>query len=254
MKESLMNIGLTKSETAIYIALLRLGPSTNSPIVKNTKLQSSTVYYCLNPLIEKGFVNYTIKNNRKHFNALNPENIPSIINEKIRYYQQQQKEINNIIPKLKKIQGTSRQKTTAEVYEGFEGFKTIFYEIIRELKKGESYQAFVIEQVIDEPQKLRLLFIQHNKTLKAKKINLRLLANKKMRDTFKKLYGKSFLRKYQEIRYTNQRIPVGITIYKDKVVTHISEQGDLMSFKITNTKLADDYRAYFNEIWKTAER
>jgi sugar-specific transcriptional regulator TrmB len=253
MIEELKSIGLTDGEVNVYLTLLKLGPSTNSPIARHAELQSSTVYYCLNSLIEKGFVTYVIKNNRKNYISVDPENIKDIIEEKQKKLVENKERINKIIPELKKYKNQFEDRTTAEVFEGFNGFQTIFKQIRSELKKGEEYEAFVIEQELSDPEEVNILFINHNKELYKKGIKLRLLAPERLRSIFEKLYGESFLKKYQEIRYTKEVIPVGITIYRNKVVTHITEKEKPLSIKIKNNKLAQMYKSYFNHVWKQAK-
>ncbi|MDP6293173.1 MAG: helix-turn-helix domain-containing protein [Candidatus Woesearchaeota archaeon] len=253
MIEELKLLGLTDGEIKVYLALLKLGPATNSPIARNTGLQSSTVYYCLNSLIEKGFVSYIKKGDRKHFSPLNPEDILDVLSRKESELQQQKQRIKKAIPQLKQHQNVTQIRNTAEVYEGFQGFQATFTEILRTLKRGDKYEAFVIEQALDEPKRLKLLFMRHNKMLKEKGIKLRLLAPERMRSVFEKLYGKHFLKTYQNVRYTKEKTPVGITVYKDTVVTNIEENGRPISFKLTNNKLADSYREYFNAVWERAK-
>lgn len=253
MKEELKSIGLTDGETEVYLALLKLGESTNSPIARHSKLQSSTVYYCLNSLIEKGFVKYILKGDRKHFSAINPENILSILNEREKEFVKKKQNIKLIIPKLKQYQYVVKDKTTAEVYEGAKGFQAIFNQILAELRRGDQYEAFVIEQSMEGSKEIENLFIKHNIELKKRGIKLRLLANESMRNIFEKIYGKHFLKTYQEIRYTPQTIPAGITIYKDNVITHVNEENLPISIKVRNKKLAQMYRDFFNSEWKQAK-
>lgn len=252
MKQELKLLGLTEGEINVYLALLKLGSATNSPIARHAHLQSSSVYYCLNSLIEKGFITYILKGNRKHFQAVNPEVIPRILEEQERVLKNKRKRILQVIPRLKQYQSLEREKTTAEVYEGFQGFRAIFRQIIQEVKRGGQYEAFVIEQSLTEPREIRTLFKNHNRELKMKGVKLRLLAHESFRDIFEKMYGRKFLKTYQEIRYASQFTPVGITIYNNHVITHLQEQGKPISIKVTNAKLASMYRAYFNEVWKQA--
>ena len=101
---------------------------------------------------------------------------------------------------------------------------------------------------------MRLFFMRHNKALKAKGIKLNLLAHEKMRGIFGKMYGKRFLTAYQEIRYTTELTPVGITIHKNNVITHISDSGKPMSFLVRNPRLAQIYKDYFYSVWERARR
>lgn len=253
MIKELEGIGLTKGEAQVYLTLLKLGESTNSPIARHSELQSSTVYYCLNSLIEKGFVSYVLKGSRKHFSAVNPDQIPKILEEKEKELKEKREEVGKILPKLKSYQGLIKERTTTEVYEGWNGFQTIFREIISNLGKGDSYEAFVIEQAIEEPEMLQIFFTKLNKEVKRKGITLRLISPISLKPVFHKIYGKSFLEKYSKVRYTKETIPVGITLYKDNVVTHVSDEGKPISIKIHNKKLARTYRDYFNHVWKQAK-
>lgn len=253
MKEELRAIGLTEGETTVYLSLLKLGPSTNSPIAKHSGLQSSTVYYCLNSLIEKGFVSYVQKGGRRYFIASNPQNILAFLEEKEDELAIHRQKIAKILPELKSAYQSIQEKTFAEVYEGWNGFRMIFDNIRDSLKRGERYEAFALGQELGEPEQLRLTFMRHNKMLKAKGIKLRLLAHNGMRLALEKMYGKLFLTTYQEIRYTEEKIPVGVTIYKNNVITHIIDKGKPISFLIHNRKHAEIYHNFFNEAWNRAK-
>lgn len=254
MIDELKDAGLTDGEIAVYIALLKTGPSTNSPIARQASLQSSTVYYCLNSLIEKGFVSYIQRGNRKQFIPTAPENLVRVMEEKKEKIEEQKEGIQKILPALKKLHKPMEDRTISEVYEGFRGMQMVLNQVIDSLSKGDTYEAFAIEQAIEEPKEMRLFFMRHNKALKAKGIKLNLLAHERMRGIFEKMYGKKFLTAYQEIRYTKELTPVGITIHKNNVITHISDGGKPMSFLVRNPRLAEIYRDYFYSVWKRAKR
>ena len=252
MKEELRAIGLTEGETTVYLTLLKLGTSTNSPIARHAGLQSSTVYYCLNSLIEKGFVSYTQRGSRRFFIPTDPQNILTLLDDKKYQLAERRQRIEQILPQLKASYHALKEKTIAEVYEGWRGFQLLFSQIRETLKRGESYEAFVIEQSFGEPKEMRLTFLKHNKLLKAKSIKLNLLAHERMKPIFEKMYGRKFLTTYQEIRYTKEATPVGITIYGNNVVTHIMENERPMLFLVHNAQLAKTYRAYFYSVWQRA--
>lgn len=253
MKEELKSLGLTDGEVEVYLTLLKLGPSTNSPIARHAGLQSSSVYYCLNSLIEKGFVTYIIQQGRKHFSAVNPDTLLEILEEKQKSFSEQKIKVSAIIPQLKASSNVLKENTSAEVLEGLGGFQSVFRSILKELKKGGQYEAFVIEQAFSEPEEIRNVFIHHNKELKKREIKLRLLAPESLRPVFERIYGKKFLQSYQEIRYTSQITPAGITVYKDTVVIHLSEEDKPISIRVRNPKLALMYHEYFDSVWKTAK-
>ena len=71
MKKSLLeDIGLTRSEINVYLALLELGSSTTGKIIDKAKVSSSKIYEVLDKLIQKGLVSFIIKSGIKYFQAL----------------------------------------------------------------------------------------------------------------------------------------------------------------------------------------
>ncbi len=78
----LEDIGLTNAEIKVYLALLELGTATAGPILVNSELQNSVVHMTLNKLIEKGFVTSVKEGKRNQYQATNPKNISTYINEK----------------------------------------------------------------------------------------------------------------------------------------------------------------------------
>ena len=81
IEKTLEEIGLTKSEIKVYLALLELGSSQTGKIVQKSKAASSKIYEILEKLIQKGLVSYIIKSGIKHFEAAPPERIMDYLEE-----------------------------------------------------------------------------------------------------------------------------------------------------------------------------
>ena len=54
----LEDLGLTRGEVKVYIALLEIGSSSVGQIIEKSGLQNSVVHRALNSLIEKGLISY----------------------------------------------------------------------------------------------------------------------------------------------------------------------------------------------------
>ena len=78
----LAQLGLNNTEVKVYFALLKLDKSTVGPIVKESMIPDSKIYYILETLKEKGLVSYIIKNKVKYFQASDPKNLLTIIKNK----------------------------------------------------------------------------------------------------------------------------------------------------------------------------
>ncbi|MGD9276028.1 MAG: helix-turn-helix domain-containing protein [Candidatus Pacearchaeota archaeon] len=101
--KELEGIGLTNSEILVYTTLLKIGQSATGKIVSNAKISSGKIYEVLDKLIDKGLAGYILKNNVKHFSALNPEKLKEYIAKKKKEIQEKEKEVGKIIPELKKL-------------------------------------------------------------------------------------------------------------------------------------------------------
>jgi len=71
--ELLKEIGLTESETKVYLALLELGSTTKGPIVDKSQVASSKIYELLEKLIQKGLASFVVKSGTKYFEAAPPK-------------------------------------------------------------------------------------------------------------------------------------------------------------------------------------
>jgi len=127
----LKKIGLTKNERNVYLSLLEIGSSTVSDLVKKVGLHRSYIYDILEKLIDLGLTDFIIKNNKKYFESGNPERILEIIREREEKIKEDKKEINKILPDLKKRQKIAIEKQEAKVFLGKEGIKSILEDILR---------------------------------------------------------------------------------------------------------------------------
>ena len=80
----LEEIGLTKTEIKIYLALIKIGQTTTTKIVKESQIHASKVYEFLERLVQKGLVSYVIKSNKKYFTVTEPINLKELLKEKER--------------------------------------------------------------------------------------------------------------------------------------------------------------------------
>ena len=80
--KTLQELGLTESEARVYLALLELGPSLAGSISRKTGIHRRNIYDITERLIKKGLIGYILKNNRRLFEAANPEKFQDILKEK----------------------------------------------------------------------------------------------------------------------------------------------------------------------------
>ncbi|MFH1261506.1 MAG: helix-turn-helix domain-containing protein [Candidatus Micrarchaeota archaeon] len=183
--ESLENIGLTKGETNVYLALLETGATTTGKLIKNTGLQKSTVYFCLEQLIEKGLVGHVIKNNRKVFEAGSPTRLRDYIEKKKMELAKQEEKIEQLIPFLSGKMKPQEKHESAKIFEGWNGMETAFDDIILNAGKKE-YLIFAVSPLPTVAERFRRFIRKfHQKRTKAK-IRTLVLVNEEFIDTLGK--------------------------------------------------------------------
>ena len=234
-EKTLQEIGLTKNEAKIYIALQKSGSSLVSAIAEETKLNRTHIYDRLNHLIKKGIVSYHIQGGKKYFTSVQPEKLIEKAQEKLN-------NLNSILPQLKNI-AKDEEKISIEIYKGKEGLKTLLQDIIKE-KKNYSILGFAGAVA----KELEYFYPHFQKQREKLEIKRKIIADynlKNSRLVENNLSQVKFLPKeYQS--------PSGTWIYGDKTVIFLPEN-ELTMILIKSQKIAKTYNNYFSLLWKSAK-
>jgi HTH-type transcriptional regulator, sugar sensing transcriptional regulator len=233
MAEELTEAGLTVNESKVYLSLIDLGPSLAGQISRKTGLHRRTVYDTTEMLIKKGLVSYISKNNRKIFQAADPNRLLEIIQEK-------QNIIAPFVESLGQRYSSTKEKEETNFYKGKEGLKTIFEDQLNSkeiLILGASPKAYDI---------LQFYFKWYDKKRLQKKIKVRIIATEKK---IKKSKIPLAVIKYLPEKYSN---PVSVNIYENKTAI-ILWASEPFSIVIENKEIAEAYRNYFELMWKIAK-
>lgn len=239
-KRLLKDLGLTNNEVEVYLKLLMSGSVTVNIIAERTGLHRQACYDALDRLLEKGFVNFVLKDSKKHFQALPPEQI-------LVYVDQMKNRISEMMPELKHLAKIPKERSLVEVYKGKNVVRIIHRDVIQTLRErgGEIYITGVEE---DE-------FIKYDKTstekyiLDMRKFDLKekLLA----REGSKTLFPGS----QSEYRLLQDKFfnPNPTYIYGDKVVFLVWGT-PLYAVMIRNSKISDMNKKQFKMLWKIARK
>ncbi len=237
IEETLRELGLSKNEARIYIALIESGPSLIGRICGRTKIHRRNVYDSVEMLKDKGFVSSTMINNRNVFEAVGPERILDILDEK-------RTDVEKILPQL--LIRQNQEQTLVRVYTGLNGRKIVFED---KLKYPD--EQYVIGAHAPSVRTSPFLENYHRRRIK-KKIPIRML--------FMNWDKKEALR-YSGYKYIKARLlpdrfssPIAINIYGDKTAIFLgSGTTEPISILIENKGLSDDFRSYFNLLWSISK-
>ena len=244
--EVLEELGLTKGEINVYLALSSLGKSTSGPIARKAGISPSKVYIVLNKLIDKSLVGVVIEGRTKHFEAGSPEDLMGILRDKKKKIIQHEKEMRELI---NQIQQTTEKKTQAFVYSGLGAVRNLHNEIYELMEKGDEYVVYGIRG----SEELRTLheFFQRWHPKRAKKgVPGKMIYEYDARDVAKaraklpltkvKVLPKSF------------NTPAAIHLFRDRTSIILFSKPTTV-VQIESKEVAESFREYFKIIWKLAK-
>ena len=248
----LEKIGLTRGETTVYIALLKLGSTTAGPLVTKAKLQRSAVYFCLESLTEKGLVSHIIKNNVKHFEAASPERLLDYLDKKTNSIENQKIKVRSMIPLLYSYTQDKEKRSQAKLFEGWNGIKSAIDDVLKYASKNDDYLIFNVSA--DPEIKDRFIrFVQkfHQKRIE-KKIPAKIIVGQEYKDTIGKEREKE---PKTQVRYLKNGLstPAAVNVYANKVLIVTWTQNPT-AVLIENEDTANSFREYFKIMWQTASK
>ena len=131
----LEKIGLNKNESIIYLALLDLGPSNITTISEKTSIHRPLVYKALPSLLEKKLISQTQKDKTIMYMAEAPNRLESIFDDlKYQFFE--------LLPDLEDTYASNNKKPTIKFMEGKDGTKRVFDDVVRSLKKGDTFYRY----------------------------------------------------------------------------------------------------------------
>lgn len=80
--EGLIKLGLKNGEARVYLTMMQIGPSKVGKTVELSRVSSSKIYGVLDRLILNGLASYSIQNNIKYFQSLEPAILNDYVEKK----------------------------------------------------------------------------------------------------------------------------------------------------------------------------
>ncbi|MFA6098941.1 MAG: helix-turn-helix domain-containing protein [Patescibacteria group bacterium] len=123
IENKLNSLGLTKSESQIYLAVIELGKTSISKIADKTKINRRNIYDAISTLIDKGLIFQIIGEKTGAYAGVDPDKLVELI---------QSKEImlETVLPELEKKYKERKIREHAVIYKGVEGFKNYLNDIL----------------------------------------------------------------------------------------------------------------------------
>ena len=248
----LIDIGLTHSEAKVFLSLSELGATTIGPIAERSGAAYSKVYLLLEKLMKKGLVSTITKSKTKYFQAASPRKLLDYMDRKQESIKEQRQKIEQAIPQLEGIMSQLLLPERAEMYEGYEGLKTVYEEGLSKLRKGDEILVMGASLgAYTDKDKYSLFFKQINRIRQEKGIKYKIIYNQ----NFKGEPGVRFWQeqKLTEVRFLLENTPGSVNIQGDRVLIIYWAKDSPKVFVMTSQIVADSFRQYFNALWQVAK-
>lgn len=241
LEECISSAGLSGMETRAYLALIRLGHSPASSVMRLTGLHKATVYQALESLIEKGLASYTVEGKKKVFHPSEPKML-------LENLVQKEKALKRAIAKLERLyKAHLLERQQVKVYAGKEGIKAALNSMINEIKPGGFYCDFGVSGLFRKVMGPYFLLWQNLK--RKKKVTSYVIFNerlKKDKEFFKEYFGKArfYPAKYESLTDT--------MIYNDTVILLVWTATPPLAIVIKSRENAKSYLNQFWMMWENA--
>jgi len=241
--DALKKLGFSDKFAKVYLALLRLGPSSVRTLAEFCELNRGTTYDALKWLKEKGVVNYHHKDTKQHFVAESPEKLHRIVQDREQELAQVDREIDRLMPELQALHHKGGERPVAKYYSRKE-LKDVLEDVLATCEGSEEkmYRIYSVEG-------LRKYLYEEFPTFSdariAKGIDVRVIA----------IGDGGELRGLDERKWMKQgsaETSTYIIIYPGKTAyISLDAKGEPIGVVIENDGVSETQRYIFDQLWKT---
>lgn len=236
-EQTLTDIGLSRNEAKVYLALAELGLATVFQIAEKSKIHRTNVYDSVQKLIDKGLVSESIREGTKQYMITKPENLMNLIKHK-------EKKIEQLIPTLKLKETLAAKKSEVQLHKGYDAFISLFLGLL-----DKKQDIFIFGA--PPPQNIRGRINEFHKKREADKIKLNVIYN--LRDDGRMEFAKKL--KYAETTHFKKDIKSSeTTIICGNTVLLAIWLNPALTIKIEDKEIATGYHEYFKVLWDGAEK
>ncbi len=138
--DTLLAIGLTKSESELYVVSLELGAASAIQLGQKAGLSRQMIYVLLPSLLEKGLMKQVSIGKRHYYQAVNPDVLTDKAKEVV-------KEIEQLVPVLKSHASPTKALPLVSIYDNPISMREWYRQFMKEAKRGE--QMYIWSCVVD---------------------------------------------------------------------------------------------------------
>ncbi len=134
LQTTLTALGLSDTETKVYLAILPLGTVPASTIGLRLKIPRSTAKYTCEQLEKKGLILGQSKNNTFFYTAKDPNQLYSLLAKEKKLFEKKEDGLNRMMGSLKDLFREDLNLPKVRFFEGDEGLIQMFNDVLAERK------------------------------------------------------------------------------------------------------------------------
>lgn len=234
----LVDLGLSKSESKIYLVMLTLGRSTATQISTAAKLHRANTYESLKKLVDKGLASYMQQDKTTYYEAANPRALGRIIKEK-------ENKLKTLLPQLLLHKKMAESKGEANV---FEGLQALFYQLYDLLDYDDDIRVYGIPESV--PQIVRTKIPHFHKERLKRKIRMLHIYNHNAKQRI------SYLNKMKltYARFLPEHFDSQVSTFVcGEEIMLVLWTPSIVITRIKNKRIAAAYKKYFSLLWAAAK-
>ncbi len=238
--EALSEYGLSDNEIKTYVTMLKIGEGTAQQIAKYSQLPRTTTYHLIESLIQKGLASSIKIGTILNFQAIKPERIIGILEEK-------KNSLKKIMPELSALMGTLKEKPKVTVFEGPKGIKAVLQDVLEENKIIYHYGDIVSLQNV-----LPYAFPQYISQRVKRKIPIQIICKKE--EAHENL-TKNAKKEYRDFKFIpdDYSFKTSVFIYANKVAIFNLNEEPYYVVVMENKDFYDTQKNFFELLWKSAK-
>ncbi len=236
----LKSIGLTSGEARVYVALLTLGQSRISSIVKESGVSSSKIYFVIEKLIEKGLISYIDVGKLRKYSAIEPYRLEEYLDKKVAQISANKSRLHELLPLFSKHQVLT-DTIGAEIFSGLKGLKSAYQRLL-----NGSIKSDILRYIYpyDTPHPMATEF--YSKYLLSPIFSMEIRGIIKRNIVYNPAFNDIF--DADNMRYVDFPLPAAIDLINDRLLI-ISWSNRPTGILISSKEIYSNFESYFDMLW-----
>lgn len=242
----LEQLGLSKNEAVVYVAVLELGESAVGAIVEQTGLHKQLIYNATTQLQNRGLMSVSIVKQSRRFQVADPALIEQQFRTKLA-------QARSVVTGLYRIANDKKPVEQPHMYLGQKSIQQYFVETIRTYPKNSTFSVLGVTSKkyyeLFQPGEFAFQTYEQIRIERRIQMNLVLFGAKQTEVAMNRR------RKFFELRLLDwkNRPPMDVTIMTGRVAL-MFYGAEPYVIDIKGHKTVNEFQQYFTELWQRADR